>query len=288
MKKFGFVTCVQLGLACMETIYRLGGRLDLAVTLHDHLATKKSGRVYIDDFCASRGIDLLKAANVNDAPVVEAVLEKKLDWLFIIGWSQIARKELLEAPALGAIGIHPTLLPQGRGRAAIPWAILKGLPETGVTLFRLDEGVDTGDIIAQQVLAIASDETAATLYERVRIAHETLIENAWPDLLSGQILFRRQDGSAATQWPGRTPADGAIRPEMTSQDVDRLVRATTHPYPGAFLDFQSRRYFIWAGAPIQQAHVSAPQMAGDGRLVFPTADGAFEAVDWTEREAPAA
>ena len=101
--------------------------------------------------------------------------------------------------------MHPTLLPQGRGRAAIPWAILKALPETGVTLFQLDEGVDTGPIIAQKVLPIAANETATTLYERVADAHRSLIGQVWPNLPSGNVQRRIQDESQATIWPGRTP-----------------------------------------------------------------------------------
>ena len=70
--------------------------------------------------------------------------------------------------------MHPTLLPVGRGRAAVPWAILKGLDRTGVTLFKLDEGVDTGDIIGQEMIALSETVTATELYERVNQAHISL------------------------------------------------------------------------------------------------------------------
>src|ERR1035441_8874692 len=109
MRRIAFITCVQLGLSCMETIYRIGGRLDLAVTLHDHLAPKKSGRVHIGDFCSRNDIDLLRIANVNEPVVIDAVVAKQIEWLFIIGWSQIARSQLLDTPALGVLGMHPTL-----------------------------------------------------------------------------------------------------------------------------------------------------------------------------------
>ena len=268
----------------METIYRIGGRLDLAVTLHDHLAPKKSGRVHIGDFCSRNDIDLLRIANVNEPVVIDAVVAKQIEWLFIIGWSQIARSQLLDAPALGALGMHPTLLPEGRGRSPIPWAILNGLGRTGVTLFRLDEGVDTGDIVAQEVLPIAPDETATSLYERVRLAHETLIERIWPGLIAGTIAFRPQDGTRASQWPGRTPEDGRITIEMDCCAVDRLVRATTHPYPGAFFDSTSKRYRIWAGtvepnSPVREKNVGA-------RLMIPLSNGSFVATDWAEEELP--
>ena len=263
----------------MEEIYRVGGRLDLVVTLRDDLATRKSGRVYLEDFCRTHGIDLVKIRHINDPDALAAVREAALDWLFIIGWSQIAGPEVLQLPREGVLGMHPTLLPQGRGRAAIPWAILKGLPETGVTLFQLDEGVDTGPIIARKVLPIASVETATTLYERMADGHRSLIGRVWPDLLSGNVERRIQDESRATIWPGRTPADGEITPEMTVAEVERLVRATTPPYPGAFWKSGSEVIRIWAGRPGNG--LTAAAGAYRVRLV----DGVYDAINYVRAAA---
>lgn len=279
--RFGFVTCVQLGLSCIEEIYRVGGRLDLVVTLKDDLARKKSGRVYVDDVCRTHRIDLVKIRHINDPDSLAALREAALDWLVIIGWSQIAGPEVLQLLRQGAFGMHPTLLPQGRGRAAIPWAILKALPETGVTLFQLDEGVDTGPIIAQKVLPIAPDETATTLYERVADAHRSLIGRVWPDLPSGNVQRRTQDESQATIWPGRTPADGEITPEMTVAGVERLVRATTHPYPGAFWKSESEVIRIWAGRPGS----GLTPAAGAYRLRL--VDGVYDAVTYEAEQVAA-
>ena len=268
--RIGFVTCVQLGLACMEEIYAAGGHLDFAMTLRDDRAAAKSGRVFIDAFCGERGIPLAKIVNINDPDAVAAIREADLDWLFIIGWSQIARGEVLAAPRKGVLGMHPTLLPEGRGRAAIPWAILKGLKETGVTLFKLDEGVDTGPILAQERLAIGEREDAGSLYARVNEAHRLLVRHAWPDLVADRLALQPQDPEAGSVWPGRKPEDGRLDPGMAVAEVDRLVRAVTRPYPGAFLDEGGRRLRIWKGAPATDGGAGL-------RLAF--ADGAFLALD---------
>ena len=110
--KIGFVTCVRLGQACIEAIYDQGAALKLAVTLKDHKARKKSGRIYLDEFCNQHEVPLLKVDHVNDPEAVAAF--KDLDWLFIIGWSQIAGPAVLNAPRNGVIGMHPSLLPVGR------------------------------------------------------------------------------------------------------------------------------------------------------------------------------
>ena len=275
--KSGFVTCVRLGLACMEEIYRVGGHLDLVVTLHDHLERDKSGRVYVDQFCQERQILLLKVRTVNEDAVLREIRARDIDWLFVIGWSQIVREPLLSAPKRGCVGIHPTLLPEGRGRAPIPWAIIKGLKETGVTLFKLDAGVDTGPIIAQLRVPIAPDETATSLYERVADAHRELIGRTWPMFEAGTVSMVPQDPQKGSEWPKRTPADGAINQGMTVLEVDRLVRATTHPYPGAFYDppGEARRIRIWAGRPGSESEPPGPSVF---RLQL--RDGVYDAVDY--------
>jgi methionyl-tRNA formyltransferase len=279
--KFGFVTCVQLGLACIEEIYHVGGKLDLVFTLHDRLARKKSGRVYVEDFCVDHGIDLVKIRSVNDVETIEAVRSREIDWLFIIGWSQIARRGILNVPKRGCLGMHPTLLPKGRGRAAIPWAIIKGLESTGVTLFKLDAGVDTGPILAQEVLPLSPNETATQLYGRVEDAHRTLISRVWSDLAEDKLTLQEQDHSLATEWPERRPEDGAFHASMAMETVDRLVRAVTHPYPGAFMDYQGIRYRIWKG----ELH-SIDELAGTltvdshNHLWIKLSDGFFKATEW--------
>lgn len=275
--KFGFVTCVQFGLTCMETIYEVGGSLNLAVTLPDDTARAKSGRVYLDDFCAGHGIELLKASNINLPEVIEAITSRDIDWLFVIGWSQIARTDLLNAPKRGTLGMHPTLLPEGRGRAAVPWAILKGLPETGVTLFKLDDGVDTGPIIAQQRIPLTAETTATELHAYVEQAHSTLVADVWGDLVADRLTLVRQDPSTGSSWPARRPEDGEIRGDMTVDQALRLVRATTRPYPGAFYRQDDRLLRVWSAIPRQ---------AGSTRPDVALTDGSIEAVDYDVEPLP--
>ncbi len=243
--KFAFVTCVQLGLSCIEKIYATGGKLDLLITLKDIKAVKKSGRIYLDKFATEHRIPLIKIDHINEQKVTDVLRAYEIDWLFIIGWSQIANKEVLDTPRLGALGIHPTLLPQGRGRAAIPWAIIKELEYTGVTLFKLAVGVDTGDIVAQLKIPVAPEETAQTLYDKVNLAHEELIASAYPQLVEGKLQWTPQNESEATYWEGRKPEDGLLTQDMPVELAERLVRATTHPYPGAFIIKNGEKIIIW-------------------------------------------
>lgn len=245
--KFAFVTCVQIGLSCMEAIYEIGEQLDLIISIPDEKAKKKSGRIYVDDFANKNKIPLVKTNHINDEKAIKAIKDFEIDWLFIIGWSQIASKDVINAPHLGAIGAHPTLLPEGRGRAAIPWAIIKGLDKTGVTFFKMDEGVDTGLILGQEIVPITPKETASTLYTKVNDAHEILIKKLFVALKENQLVGENQDESKATYWEGRKPKDGELHSNMHLLEVDRLVRATTKPYPGAFICIENKKIIIWAG-----------------------------------------
>ena len=268
MARIAFATCVTLGLSCIETIYEIGGRLDLMITLKDERARDKSGRIYLDEIAKKNNAELLKINNINDPEVIEALKKHRIDWLFIIGWSQIAKAEVLNTPTRGCIGMHPTLLPKGRGRAAIPWAILKGLDKTGVTLFRLDEGVDTGDIIGQGIIDIEKDTTATVLYDKVNGMHTELIRRYWEDIINDRVTLTPQNHAEATEWPGRHPEDGEIFSTMTMDEADKLVRAVTHPYPGAFTVKDGVKTVIWSA--------SFDKNTG----VFPLADGYLTPIDF--------
>lgn len=276
MARIGFVTCVELGRACMEAVLADGGTFSLAVTLDDAVAPDKSGRITLDDLAERHEFPLLKVRNINDQEVIEALRDAALDWLLIIGWSQIARRDVLECSKQGVLGMHPTLLPEGRGRASVPWAILKGLSETGVTLFKLDEGVDTGPIVDQIRIPIEASESATTLYSKVADAHVELMRDVWPRLVSGGITLEPQDEERATCWPGRRPEDGELRPEtMRGSDVDRFVRALSRPYPGAFVRLDDGRTLrIWDG------RFEGRSVPGSETFPVSTRDGTYYATDF--------
>jgi len=265
--KVGFVTCVELGLSCMEVIYDLGGRLDVAVTLQDENAKQKSGRIYLDEFCVRHDLPLVKVGNINDEASVDTLGAYDLDWLFIIGWSQIAHQRILNLPRCGVLGMHPTLLPEGRGRASVPWAILKGLKKTGVSLFKLDSGVDSGPILLQEEILLTEVTTATDLYDAVNRSHRNLMHDVWAILRCGNVRFHIQDESNATYWDARKPADGEITSAMSRIEAEILVRAVTRPYPGAFFIENAKKLIIW------RAHVADPDEPVDDRRVIELSDG---------------
>ena len=137
------------------------------------------------------------------------------------------------------------MLPIGRGRAAIPWTILKGIHKTGVSFFKLDQGVDTGDIVHQEIISVKNNEDAESLYEKVNLAHISGISKVIKILKSSELKLIKQDDSLSTYWNAREPKDGEIDLNKSILIAEKLIRATTKPYPGAFVIIKNQKIIIW-------------------------------------------
>jgi methionyl-tRNA formyltransferase len=175
------------------------------------------------------------------------------DWLtalrpdagFVIGWSTILTRATLDVFPAGVIGYHPSALPRNRGHHPIIWPIVLGLGQTASTLFMLDEGVDSGDIVSQVPVAITPDDDAGTLYERLTtVVGEQLVE-VTRDLARGRLRRVPQDPRLATTWRKRGPADGRIDWRMSAAGIHNLIRALTRPYVGAHFDVAGQEVKVW-------------------------------------------
>ena len=165
---------------------------------------------------------------------------------------------VLDAAPLGGINLHGSLLPQFRGRCPVNWMILEGAVFGGVTLHTMVREPDAGDILAQSSVPIAPRDTARTLYAKLVPAAETLLRETWPRIAAGDVSGRPQDHSRATYFGGRRPGDGRIDWSAGAPAADRLIRAVTHPYPGAFTFWRGRRLFIWEALPAKGRESLAP------------------------------
>lgn len=182
------------------------------------------------------------------------------DLALVFGWRTILPPALVRAPRLGCFGVHDSLLPRYRGFAPTNWAVLNRERETGVTLWRLDDDVDHGGIVAQRALPVAADETAPHLYERVATAAVELVLEHLDTIAAGTATLTPQDHAQATYGCARTPDDGLIDWHAGSEQVAALVRALAHPYPGAYTYLDGRVLRIWSARPV------TPAPAFEGRI----------------------
>lgn len=216
------------------------------LTLPPDRSRRHSDYVHLRPLAQSLGVRVIDAPDVNTPDALAAMAAVAPHHVLVIGWSQICRDDFLAVPTGGAIGYHPALLPENRGRAVIPWTLLQGARETGSTLFWLDQGMDSGDIAAQERIDVAEDETAATLYAKHMDALRRMLTELMPRLAAGTAPRLPQDHSRATFCARRTAADGWIDWTRPADDVWTLVRASGDPYPGAFTVQGGEKLVVWA------------------------------------------
>lgn len=169
-----------------------------------------------------------------------------------MAYGRLIGRELLTLPAHGMIGVHPSLLPAYRGAAPVAWALLNGEATTGVTIFRLSERLDAGEIMSQRSVPVLPEDHADALTERLaRLGAEELLR-AVDALAEGRAGFEPQDDSRATFAPKLTKAHGRIDWHAPAESVVRLVRATT-PWPGAATAWRGRPLRIWTAAVAETA-----------------------------------
>lgn len=272
-----FVGTVEEGRRCLDALVEGGEPFAGIVTLNDRLAATTSGAVPFEDAAKKTGAPLLKVANLNAPANVEKVRALRPDLILVVGWTRLLGAELLRIPPLGCVGFHASLLPRYRGRAPVNWAIINGESTTGNTMFFLDEGVDTGDIIAQRPIPIDFEDTCATLYRKVADAAIEMLRENLPLLKAGRAPRKPQDHATATVMPRRRPEDGEIDWRRGARELHNWVRALTHPYPGAFTQAEGRTLFVWEARPAEAARPARPAgevlgASGEGLLVC-TGDG---------------
>lgn len=261
-------------------------KVSALVSLPATLAGRHSDFVDLAPDARACGATLIAAPNSNAPDVIDAVKSLDADIAFVIGWSQICKPEFRAAAGGNVIGYHPAALPRLRGRAVIPWTILLDEKITGSTLFWINDGVDSGPILAQKFLHVAPDETATTLYARHMNALDAMLRENLDAIADGRAARTPQDDRYATYAARRTEADGLIDWRAPAPTVERLVRAVTRPYPGAFTYLGGERLTIYAAELWTDArrHAAQPGQVIEKRanaLAIACAEGAILATDWT-------
>jgi methionyl-tRNA formyltransferase len=181
--------------------------------------------------------------SMNETGLFEEVAKWNPDAFLVAGWYHMIPKRWRElAPAYG---LHASLLPDYSGGAPLVWAMINGEPKTGITLFQMDDGVDSGAIAGQKEEPIYANDTIASLYARIEERGLELLREVLPQLASGTLELRLQDETKRRIVPQRSPEDGLIDWAMDASSIDRFIRAQTRPYPGAFTTLEGKPLHIW-------------------------------------------
>ncbi len=199
----------------------------------------------VAELATAHNIPVFAPEDVNHPIWVDKIRDIAPDMMFSFYYRQLLKKELLSIPVKGALNLHGSLLPAYRGRCPVNWVLVNGETETGVTLHHMTEKPDDGDVVDQERIAIATDDTARTLHHKSTAAASALLDRALPLLKQGTAPRNAQDHGKSSYFGGRGPKDGEIIWERTAEEVRNLVRAVTRPYPGAFSFTGNRKVFFW-------------------------------------------
>ena len=181
------------------------------------------------------GITVLQPPTLRPEEAVAELAAFQPDIIIVAAFGQILRQNVLDMPPHGCLNIHASLLPRWRGATPITAAIRAGDAETGITLMKMDAGLDTGDMIAQRTLPIQPTHTGGTLTTELAELGATLLVDTLPDWLAGKITPQRQDNNLATLAPSLKKQEGAIDWTQSATEIERQVRAF-HPWPGTFTE----------------------------------------------------
>ncbi len=173
------------------------------------------------------GVEGKKLKNYEDI-----VKNLNLDLILVLGWYYMVPKSIRNLARYGAWGIHASLLPKYAGGAPLVWAIINGEKEAGVTLFRLDDGIDDGDIIAQKSFNIDDENTIKEVYAKATETSKQILAEVLDNIEN--VRFTPQDRSKIEVYPQRTPEDGLINWNQEAKRIYDFIRAQTLPYPCAF------------------------------------------------------
>lgn len=178
-------------------------------------------------------LPVLQPIKARAEDFVTTLRELKPDLIVVVAYGQILPQAILDLPRLGCLNVHTSLLPKYRGAAPIQWAILEDEPETGVTIMKMDAGLDSGDILTQTQTPIQPDDDSQTLHDRLAILGAELLTQTIPNVAAKSILPRKQPTEGSSYARKISKEDGKLNWNEPARKLWNQIRAFT-PWPGAF------------------------------------------------------
>ena len=256
-----------LGCLGLDALLRHGFEVPAVFTHRDN----PSEEIWWDSLAEraqARGIPVHYPESMKDPKVRELMASYEPDFLFSFYFRFMIPPDVLALAPRGALNLHGSLLPRYRGRAPVNWVLVNGEKETGVSLHTMVAKPDAGDLVDQEAVPIAFDETPRTLYAKLEAAAVKVLDRALPLLKAGTAPSIPLDLSQGSYYGGRKPEDGKLQWSQTALRLYYLVRGVTHPYPGAFTFWNGKKLYVWWAWPEEGDAAAAP-----GTVLTASAEG---------------
>jgi methionyl-tRNA formyltransferase len=250
----------EVGYACLSELLGLGAPIAALFTHSDNPAEEIWWRS-CGELARQNCIPIFTAEDLDsDWRLRIAAMQPSVFYSFF--YRKLLPQPLLNLAPLGSFNLHASLLPKYRGRSPVNWMIINGERQAGVTLHHMVARADAGDIVGQREIAIADDDTALSLYRKLVPLAASLVREYHPLIVAGRSPRRVQDLREGSYFGRRRPEDGRINWNWPARQIFNLVRAVTHPYPGAFCFVGGRKLLVWkarlaeeGGKPAQSGRI---------------------------------
>ncbi len=247
-----FIGASRFGYQCLEQVHALPGVHIVGIVTNAanfSISYRPQGvqnvlHANFHPFAQAQGIPIFELRDkMSDPELVQKIKDWAPDFILVVGWYHMIPKAIRAlAPTAG---MHASLLPRYSGGAPLVWAIINGETQTGISLFLMDQGVDSGPLIAQTQVPIAFEDTIAALYARIEQAGLELLLTELPKIANGRAVYTEQDESQRSVFPQRSPEDGLIDWHWPAEKIYNFIRAQTKPYPGAFTWIDQQKLTLW-------------------------------------------
>ncbi len=275
----------DVGAECLDVLLQRGSRV-LAVITHRDNPGERIWFKSVAELARQNRIPVHTPAKVNTPEWIARLREISPDIIFSFYYRNMICQEILDIPRLGAFNMHGSLLPKYRGRVPINWAVLNGETQTGATLHHMVKRPDAGDIVDQEAVLIGPRDTARDVFIKVTAVARKILERSVDSIKQGRPARHPQTESQATSFGGRKPEDGRIDWRADASRIFNLVRAVTHPYPGAFTEVDGRRFFVWWAEPRREQEGRPGQVVSVAPLRVAAGKGCLEITQWQWHDGP--
>lgn len=268
--KILFMGTPDFSVPVLEALIEAGHQIVLCVTQPDRQKGRGKAVQYppVKEAALRHGIPVLQPQRIREPQWEKQLQAYPADIGVVVAFGQILPKEILKLPGLGCVNVHASLLPKYRGAAPIQQAIIDGEKKTGVTIMQMDEGLDTGDMIARTEVPISPEETGGSLHDKLAAAGAELLLDVLADLENGRAVFEKQKNEDATYVGMLKKETGNIDWSRDAASIERLIRGLD-PWPSAYTSLRGKTVKLWKAQVVPAAETDGSGADKENRSTQP-------------------
>lgn len=272
-----FMGTPDFAVGTLEEIIKEGHEVELVVSQPDKAVGRSKALKYtpVKECAIAHGIEVYQPERVREEACIEYLRGYQPDIIIVEAFGQIIPKAILDMPRYGCVNVHASLLPKYRGAAPIQWAVINGDAVTGVTTMRMNEGLDTGDMIMKEEVIVRADETGGSLFDRLSEIGAKLCVKTMEAIEAGTAVYTPQNEEEATHTKKIYKELGSIDWSRDAKTIECLIRGLD-PWPSAYTRLNDKTVKIWKAETLPENSGTEPGCivkAGKDGLTVQTGDG---------------